>query len=121
MHSLLAKLNGTEEESIQLEKDLRVFSRLIRKTIKRAKREYNSKQIEKNKNDCRKTWKLINSIINPDSTSNVPDYSIEKEEKVSDKQDIANGFNKFFTGIGKKVVDELGPTPCEFTEFLGRR
>ena len=48
MHSHLMKFKGTHDEFIALEVNLRLFSKSLKKKIKCAKRQYHSKQIDKN-------------------------------------------------------------------------
>lgn len=97
------------------------YKNKLNSVIRKARRQYIFKSLEKAKNDARKTWSILNSLIinksQPSSTitSIVDPRGIELFEPV--KQ--ANCFNNFFTQIGHTLASNI-PTPCNktFNQFL---
>ena len=88
-----------------------------------AKRTYYEKQIEKFKGDSKKTWGTIFEIMNKKRTkSRLPPFFEVNDKKVSDKQDIANEFNTFFSTIGQKLADEIDTSNLpSVASFLGQQ
>ena len=97
---------STEYE--QLNKKLHDYNHTLQKTIRKAKATHYGNLFEKHKNDCKKTWGTIKSIINKGKTSSdFPSYFLINKNKISDPCAIAEGFNTFFTGIGPKLSNEI--------------
>ena len=56
--------------------------------------------LEKQKANVKETWKILNEVIN--KRKNKPtyqEYFIKNNKRISKKEDIANGFNNFFTNV----------------------
>ena len=105
--------------------------REINQEIMDAKRTYYARQIEKFKGDAKKTWGTIFEIMNKNrSKSRFPPFFEVENRKITDKKDIANEFNSFFSTIGQKLADEidsnnlppissyLGNTPTSVFSFI---
>ena len=51
---------------------------------------------------------MINDILHKNKqNTRLPVYFKQGEQKISDKKDIANKFNAFFTNIGKNLADKI--------------
>ena len=49
----------------------------------------------------KKTWKILNSVINKQfNTQTYPEYFMKNNKSISDK-DIANEFNNFFINVNR--------------------
>lgn len=91
-----------------LNKKLHDHNHLLQKSMRKAKADHYGNLFQKYKNDCKKTWGTIKSIINKGKTSsNFPSYFLINNNKISDPKEIAEGFNSFFTGIGPKLSNEI--------------
>ena len=56
-------------------------------------------------NDIRRTWKTINEILTKNQTKNkFPTVFNDNGSMITDKVNIANKFNVFFTNIGEKIA-----------------
>ena len=56
----------------------------------------------------KKTWSIINDILHKNKqNTKLPVYFKHGEKKISDKKDIADKFNAFFTNIGKNLQKKL--------------
>ena len=79
------------EQRQKLEKELRSFKKILRRTCNSAKNNYYTNLFERYKNDSRKMWTIINSLINNKSYSNnFPDSFKINGDFVSDTKTIAN-------------------------------
>ena len=64
-------------------------------------------RFEKHKNNIKKTWSIIKEIINETTmTEQFPNSFKIDGTTVTDKTDIANQFNLFFTNIGPKLAPD---------------
>ena len=100
--------------------NLKVFNSILKKIIRNAKKMYYESQFEKHKNDTRKTWGLINTILNKKKTvKELPEFFKIRNRQITNKQEIAQEFNHFFANIGEELADKIqGPPNRSFKDFL---
>ena len=100
--------------------NLRTYARLLKKTIREAKKQYYANRFQSFKNDARKTWTIIREILNKTrGSSEFPNSFTINNEPVSDKQNIADNFNEFFTNIGPKLANSISTnTSNTFRDYL---
>src|SRR6266516_5105230 len=60
-------------------------------------------------NDSRKTWKLINSLLNKNTKSEMPRFFKINDSTVSDSKEIVDAFNKYFVEIGPRLEKKISP------------
>jgi hypothetical protein len=67
--------------------------------------------LEDKKHDVKETWKILNSVIKRKSyNTGVTDQFVSKDNKIlTDKKDIANGFNEFFVNVGPELAKKIEP------------
>ena len=87
-------------------------------------KDYYAREFAKYIGDIRKTWDTLKDILNKKKgKSKFPAYFLSENEHVSEAQNIANKFNKYFTNIGsdparsintgnKAPFDSYLNTPC---------
>ena len=99
---------------------LRTYNRILRNSIRTAKRLYYLKIFEKFKNDMKNTWVSIKEILNKtNAKKEFPGYFIVNDVKVTDPQVIANHFNEFFAEIGTNLANRIVPPPeKKFEDYL---
>ena len=71
----------------------------ITSVIRSSKRQYYKFKFIKFKNDMQKTWSNIKSVLHSSQNSNTTKVVLFNNVEVTDKLDIAQLFNNFFTGI----------------------
>ena len=82
------------------------YKKLLDKLIKKAKDSYYGKLIKDAGNDSRRLWMLINEVIDRKQLrQKIPSSFTNGENKVTDKKEISNLFNKYFASIGKKMAE----------------
>ena len=102
-----------------LKHNLKTYNSILKKSIRYAKQIYYKNQFQKFKQDSRKTWGMIKSILNKKTSKTFPEYFKIDEHNVYDKSVIAEGFNKFFASIGEDLSSKIkGPSNKSFTQFL---
>ena len=85
--------------------DLKTYNLILRKSIISAKQMYYESRFNRIGNDIRRTWKTINEILTKNQTKNkFPTVFNDNGSMITDKVNIANKFNVFFTNIGEKIA-----------------
>ena len=84
-----------------------------------AKRLYYEQQLERNKSNCKKTWNILNEIINKrKQTSKLPSTFIINNVDCSDPISIANNFSKYFSTLGSNLASKIPQVPVPPNSFL---
>ena len=72
---------------------------IVNKMIRKEKRAYKVK-FDNAKDNIKKTWNVINGVLNKKNTkTDITDIEVN-DKNVSDKQEIMNIFNDYFISIG---------------------
>jgi len=95
------------------------YRNALNRTIKAAKQNYYEQQILLHKNDPKKLWKTIHSIleINPKSKSSIERIVDETGNKLNNPQDIANSFIQYFCNIGPELAKAITPPTSTSANF----
>ena len=87
--------------------------------IKSAKRQYFLHNLELNKKNSSKTWKLINELSSRKSCTNRNITEIKTDdETINSAPEIAEAFNNFFTSIGPNLASKLSPSNIDPESYL---
>ena len=71
----------------------------------RLKKEHFQNLIDENSDNSKKLWKTLNSLIPNDKRSTTtPNFLTEEGVEITDKKQIVETFNKFFSSIGTKLA-----------------
>ena len=87
----------------------RHFRNRVTKEITSAKASYNKRLIEESGGDHRSFWKTRKKILPEEENATSPNIKIDGVVS-SDKQCIANAFNKFFASAASKLMATLRST-----------
>ena len=69
---------------------------------------YYREQLEINKHDLRKSWKILKHIIGKEECSKKHKLEFNINNRVtSDSHSIANHFNNYFVNVGKNVAENI--------------
>ena len=99
----LSNPNSLHYDTLKL--NLKTYNLILRKSIISAKQMYYESRFNRIGNDIRRTWKTINEILTKNQTKNkFPTVFNDKGSMITDKVNIANKFNVFFTNIGEKIA-----------------
>ena len=76
--------------------------------MRSCKKEYYNKLVEKNKNNSKGIWNILNSIIRKGTANNkYPDYFIDNNKTINDMNNVVNEFNDFFVNVGPRLADSI--------------
>ena len=76
-------------------------------SVKKAKRKYFSDNLDANKSDPRKTWRLINELQFRQNKSTKVSQVKTGNQVFTSPGDIAEAFNNHFTNIGQSLAQEI--------------
>src|ERR1700733_7535395 len=84
----------------------------------RAEKNYYAAEFCKHKNDLRKTWRLIRSIMNLGKKESNIETLVINGIQTKDATQIANSFNNYFTNIARSLVNDMPDAPCDFSTYM---
>ncbi len=118
-HSLYTiKLNQPTDDNINKYKK---YTFIYKKLLRIAKQTYYSDQLEEAKYDMKKTWSILKKATNTQGKlHSLPDYFISNNTKLTNKKEIVDTFNTFFTNIGKTISNEVPITDKPYTQYLNQ-
>jgi hypothetical protein len=90
--------------------------------INTAKNSYKCNKILENKENSRKTWRLINELRGKSKRVLKPPFLINNE-RILERRIIANEFNKYFNSIASNLnnaIEEQKLSDLAFSSFQGR-
>ena len=86
----------------------------VNRELKKAKKVYYTSYFEEHKNDIKKTWNGIKSIINTNNSISPKISQLNINGKIIDNPlDIASGLNNFFANVGPNTEREIPVIPNE--------
>lgn len=95
-------------ENKELKDNYKSYKNTLNKLITKAKKDYFSKQIEKNKNSSKSLWDCINNICGKlKPKTKIDSITLENGTIINDKKEIANSFNKYFTEVGENLARNI--------------
>lgn len=102
--------------------DWRDLNRLYQNKLRKAKKDYYHNKFLELSNDIKKTWTLINSVINGRKhKESLPNIFYDDIKSYSGAKSIADGFNDFFSSIGSKIAENIPNSESNFHSFLGEK
>ena len=75
-------------------------------------------QITNNKNNLRKVWAIIKNVINQNKSKKISDQFILNNKKITDPNEIANGFNDYSVNIGPTLASKIKSEGLSYRSFL---
>ena len=104
----LKSVDPNSADYTRLKQNLSVINNIIKKDIRREKKNYFTRTFEKYKNDIKNTWKTISGLMSKSKSAKVPIENIIVNDKhVTNKVQIANEFNNFFVNIGPELASKI--------------
>ena len=88
--------------------NLKMYQGYLNQCIRTAKKEYYVNEFTKYKNDIRKTWDTLKSIICKNKMkSEYPRNFIDRGQQIAGDKNIADKFNEYFTQIGPSLANSI--------------
>ena len=95
------------------------YRQVYNSIVRKSKSLYFKKKFKENENDMRAKWvtakKALNNNKNPDR---FPDSFMKDKHPITNKMEIAQGFNEFFTNVGPDLAKNFPVNDDSFKEFL---
>jgi hypothetical protein len=108
LHKIHKMTDPTSEEYEIQKTNLKTYNNILKQSIRLAKKTYYEQIFSKVKNYIKATWKTINGILNKTKRKKTFPKIFKHDGIVfTDKTDIANKFNTFFTNIGPKLSSQI--------------
>ena len=86
-----------------------------------AKKRYYEAQIDKNKDNIKLTWKILNSLINRTEKKSLSYPQLhDNGQDITNPEEIANKFCQYFTSIDPNLASKIPPASKSFREFINR-
>ena len=110
------KLNNPSEHNINA---FKIYNNIFNKLKRNMKRLYYKSKLDENKLDMKKTWSILKQAIGKqnDKASLPVSFSINGQT-VTNKLEVAGGFNDYFSKIGEKTSHNVPTTKRNFTDYM---
>ena len=111
--------NKTRNPSVRNVTKYKEYCKLFNKIKRMAKNRYYTEVFAQNVNNIKRTWQLLRDAINIKSCQSAPaEAFIVGDKEITNKQDIANSFNTFFSNIGSKISEGVPKPLNNFSAYL---
>ena len=107
------------------ELNLKAYNNILNGSIRIAKKTYYTDELNKYKNDIRKTWDTLKTILNKVKIKyDFPKFFLMNGKEVSDMRVDASHFNSYFINVGTETFDPIENSSklrYLFSSYLGSR
>lgn len=111
------KLKRPTEENIKTFKEYNSLYNKVRRAAMISHYDTRFNQLSK---DIKATWETTREILgNKKQRSTLPSYFISGQNIIRGNNNIAAGFNNYFSNIGKELAEKIPTQMRDFAEFLG--
>ena len=120
LRNKLKLMHADSHEYNMTRANLMAYNAVLKKCIRAAKQMHYESCFNKFKRNIRKTWDTINNILSRSNKSkNFPSSYIHNDKVMTDKTDIANAFNDYFTNTVKTSMTALHtPSNKTFKHYM---
>jgi len=95
------------------------YKNMLTKLLAISKKSYYTNCLEQSKSDVKNTWKILNKILNKNSSKqNYPDSFKVDDKAISEPRQIANKFAQYFTNIGSNLSKKIQDTDINIESYL---
>jgi len=115
-NKLYLKAKRTKAESIF--KEYKHYRSKLNKLLRITERAYYEEVLSANKGNLKKFWKILKGVINKSKESHVSDTFRNGAGLLTDKKEIANSFNKFFSNIGKELDGRISRSNTDPLQYI---
>jgi len=117
LYKKLIKTKSTSPSFNRKKETLDNHNVILKKLLRKTKRDYYTNEFEKFSNDCKNTWKLLNEVTGRKSKKTELPCCFKKiinttkyeklEIKLTDDKTIANEFNVYFANVGTSLSSKI--------------
>ena len=91
----------------ELEKLYKSYKNKLNNLLLNAEKEHYEKLMDQYKYNLKRSWSLLKEVINRKKASSSCSRFLINNVVTNDKQNIANGFNSFFTNVGPSLASKI--------------
>jgi basic membrane lipoprotein Med (substrate-binding protein (PBP1-ABC) superfamily) len=114
------KKKSVKTKSSRLHEAYKTARNDVNRLIKNTKASYFQEVISNSKNNSKEKWRNINQLIGKSSiTTNVTSVK-SNDQMFTNKDDITETFNDYFSKIGTELSNRIPPSNKGFEEYLER-
>ena len=120
MYKNLKSLKEMDRRLDPLKLQLKTYNRILKTSIRLAKKKYLENLFHKCRSDIKKTWSNINQIMNRSGNKTQPSKSFRVNGvNLTDPKDVADQFNRYYVNIGPNLAEKLEKLPNKsFLDYL---
>ena len=85
------------------------YKNTLKQALRHEEKKFYEHQFSIKANDARKTWKLINSLLNKNHKDVMTNIFRIDNVATKDSNVIVNAFNKYFVEIGPRLAEKIPP------------
>ena len=101
--------------------EYKTYRNKLNHILKCAERKHYSDLLNDNKNNVKRTWQILKSIVNKNKTTKIQDkFKLSDGTFTSDKSMISTKFNEFFIGIGPNLARNIQRQSVTPLSFMGQ-
>ena len=97
------------------------FRNRVNRLLRSAEKEHYAKLFEENKKNLKKSWSILKEIIGKAKSSNLCTRFKVDGHFTTDKQEISNGFNKFYVNVGPTLASKIPSDSRPATAYMKNR
>ena len=86
--------------------------------LRKTEKDYYKCLLETNKNNLKKTWSIIRSVINNCKPSKLNESFLYNNSIITDKNEVSNKFNDYFVNVGKTLAAQIPKSGPSFHKYL---
>ena len=86
--------------------------------LRKTEKEHHKCLLETNKNNLKKTWSIIRSVINNCKPSKLNESFLYNNSIITDKNEVSNKFNDYFVNVGKTLAAQIPKSGPPFHKYL---
>ena len=112
-----------KEKSVANEQKYKQYKNKLTKILRFSEKKYYTDKLRAHSDNMKETWKILNEIVKrKNAVTNLNETFISKTgAKITNKHEVANGFNDFFVNVGPKLADniKIDETDPNIFEYMG--
>ena len=93
----------------------KAYRNIYNRVIRKSKQLYYQRELDANKSNLKKSWKVLNEVLNRNTVKNCTIHLKNGEDTIKEPKELADCFNKFFTSIASNIATKINPVlmePC---------
>ena len=105
-------------ETRQNKKAYNTYKNALTTELRNTEKQYYQENLLKNKNNLKKTWSIIKSVISRKKTQQLNDTFKDKDKLITDNNLIVGKFNDYFINVGTTLAASIPKDGPNFKQYL---